>query len=151
MRELRSLLLILIISQCGYSQSIVSTAGEEFSSSSGRLSWTLGEPVIETVSSTSNILTQGFQQDYLNILSVSQHFNLDDLNIYPNPTRDVLFIHSKDHLQIFIFSTDGKELQLPVEVLNGNYVINTSGLSSGLYHLNILKENQTLELKLFKL
>jgi len=107
--------------------------------------------VIETVGSNSNILTQGFQQDYLNILNVSEHFNLDDLNIYPNPTRDILFIHSKDLIQIFIFSTDGKELRLPVEVLNGNYMINTSALSSGIYHLNILKENQTLEFKLIKL
>ena len=151
MIKLKVSLLFLIISQGAYTQSIVSNAGEEFSSSSGRLSWTLGEAVIETVSSTSNILTQGFQQDYLNILNVPEHFNLDDLNIYPNPTRDVLYISSKDHLQICILSTDGKELQLPVEVLNGNYMINTSALSSGMYHLNILKENQTIEFKLIKL
>lgn len=151
MRKLKVSLLFLIISQSAYTQSIVGNAGEEFSSSSGRLSWTLGEPVIETVSSTSNILTQGFQQDYLNILNVLEHFNLDDLNIYPNPTRDVLYIRSKDHLQIFIFSTDGKKLKCPVEVLNGNYMINTSALSSGMYHLNILKENQTIEFKLIKL
>ncbi len=151
MIKLKVSLLFLIISQGAYTQSIVSNAGEEFSSSSGRLSWTLGEAVIETVSSTSNILTQGFQQDYLNILNVPEHFNLDDLNIYPNPTRDVLYIRSKDHLQIGILSTDGKELQLPVEVLNGNYMINTSALSSGMYHLNILKENQTIEFKLIKL
>ena len=151
MIKLKVSLLFLIISQGAYTQSIVSNAGEEFSSSSGRLSWTLGEAVIETVSSTSNILTQGFQQDYLNILNVPEHFNLDDLNIYPNPTRDALYIRSKDHLQIFILSTDGKELQLPVEVLNGNYMINTSALSSGMYHLNILKENQTIEFKLIKL
>ena len=149
MRELNSLLLILIISHCGYSQSIVSTAGEEFSSSSGRLSWTLGEPVIETVGSNSNILTQGFQQDYLNILNVSEHFNLDDLNIYPNPARNgKISISTKNSLDknVVIYSILGSVVYN--KTIRSNEVINVQNLSTGLYLVQVEEDEKVSVRKL---
>lgn len=55
-----TLFMILMISS--YSQEVISTAGEHYENSNGSISWTIGEPVIETLESTNNYLTQGFHQ-----------------------------------------------------------------------------------------
>jgi hypothetical protein len=44
------------------SRSTLSSSGGYFSSSAGSLSWTIGQPAVSTLSSGTNMLTQGFQQ-----------------------------------------------------------------------------------------
>jgi hypothetical protein len=62
------------------------------------LSWTLGEPVIETFSNIPNdiILTQGFQQSHYNIVAIEEQVEPGfSLNAYPNPTSDQVTIEWK--------------------------------------------------------
>ena len=56
-----------------FGQEVVATDGDYSSVSSGSLSWTLGEIVVATTESPSGILTQGFQQDFENILAVAEN------------------------------------------------------------------------------
>ncbi len=45
-------------------QQVISTSGGHYQTENISMSWTVGEPVIETFAGTDVILTQGFQQPY---------------------------------------------------------------------------------------
>ena len=45
-----------------YSQEVINTAGEVYETPNGSISWTIGEPVIQTLEGSENYLTQGFHQ-----------------------------------------------------------------------------------------
>jgi len=55
-------------------QEIISTNGSYDEFSGGSISWTMGEPIIETLSNGSNYLTQGFQQTDLNVITMIESF-----------------------------------------------------------------------------
>lgn len=59
---LSSLLLPLIFCNYVYAQQVTSTSGATYSNAQGSLSVTVGEPVVQTISTINLILTQGFQQ-----------------------------------------------------------------------------------------
>jgi hypothetical protein len=131
-----------------YSQEVVSSGGEQFSNAEGSFTFTIGEPVIETFTGTENILTQGFQQNYEAILSVSSIPFSNIFSIYPNPFNDVLIIdYSK---------TTDKAITVSLQDLNGKVIMTKiysslspnnsielllSDLSDGLYLLNIIISN----------
>ncbi len=72
---------------------VVATAGDYFQGTNTSLSWTLGEPVIETFSNSGNILTQGFQQSKYIINNIYENpVNDFIINIYPNPANDIINI-----------------------------------------------------------
>jgi len=67
MKNLRSLFITLaLIAGCIQinAQQVIATAGGQYQGDNLMLSYTIGEPVIETFSSGELILTQGFQQPY---------------------------------------------------------------------------------------
>ena len=72
------------------SPEVISTAGDFFEVSGvGSLSWTLGEPVVETFTGQSAdvILTQGFQQPEDFGVGITEVFNTGNMSfsLYPNP------------------------------------------------------------------
>lgn len=97
MKKVIPFLFTFLLASVVYGQSItrdvVSTAGDYFVGESGSLSWTLGEPIIETFSSDDVILTQGFQQAYYQVVAVK---DLDtdtyDVRLFPVPARDFINI-----------------------------------------------------------
>jgi len=64
MKKIAILCLYLVISGINLvsAQQVISSGGDYFSNSVGSISQTIGETVIDTYSTSSNILTQGFQQ-----------------------------------------------------------------------------------------
>nr|NQU90848.1 hypothetical protein [Bacteroidota bacterium] len=67
MKQLKRTLFISLLSTAmmvANAQQVISTAGGYFEGDNISLSWTLGEPVIETFEGNGLILTQGFQQPY---------------------------------------------------------------------------------------
>jgi len=67
MKHLTLLISALAFAACIFqakAQQVVSTSGGYYEGENLSLSWTLGEPVIETFNSGNLILTQGFQQPY---------------------------------------------------------------------------------------
>ena len=94
------------------SQEIISTSGNYYEDASGiSLSWTIGESMTETYVNGTNILTQGFQQSRLTVVSV---FELEDIgitvNIAPNPTTDFinLYINDIKNINYQLFDFNGK-------------------------------------------
>jgi hypothetical protein len=146
---------ILIVSARLNAQSlaphVIASAGAYAVSSNFSLSWTLGEPVIETQTLHNIILTQGFQQPEIIISNVEDYSKSHFINIYPNPTFDVLkidiqFTNSSD-IEWQLFNTLGQtvktgSVKVEINVLN-KFHIDISEMPPTLYYL-LLHDNGNL-------
>ncbi|MFN5634071.1 MAG: T9SS type A sorting domain-containing protein [Flavobacteriia bacterium] len=72
-------------------QEVMATAGMYGTNSTGSLSLTIGEVITETGMVGSGILTQGFQQNYESILSLSE-ISENSIQVYPNPFSSHFFV-----------------------------------------------------------
>jgi len=101
----------LLLSTSVNAQEVITTAGDYNTSSTGSLSWTLGEVITETYSDGLNALTQGFNQSQL---SATATYELPGLNFkvtaYPNPTSDFIFIEAEQSqdLKYQLFNLNGE-------------------------------------------
>ena len=97
-------------------QEVVTTAGSYGETTSGSLSWTVGEPVIETITDGTNTLTQGFQQSKLTVTAINNlKISGIELSVYPNPTNSILSIELKTDKQ--------RDLLLSLFNLNGQLIL----------------------------
>jgi len=136
--------------------SVVSTAGDYSTSASGKLSWTVGEPAADILTTANYTLTVGFQQNWDNIVAVEDMENNWQVEAYPNPVTD----------KIFIRFTDKRSFEILIELINvtgakvfsektENMVeddlisIDVSSLKRGLYLLHIISPGLKTE-KVYK-
>jgi hypothetical protein len=69
--------------------SIVTSGGDFVTGKSASLSWTLGEMVTETASTTDHYFTQGFQQPFHELMTSLEPVTEEiSFSIYPNPAKD---------------------------------------------------------------
>lgn len=66
-------------------QEVITTDGGFGTSTHGTLSWTLGEVISETFSTSNYHLTQGFQQIHEGYLDINNLIHSNELTIFPNP------------------------------------------------------------------
>jgi len=144
-----SLTMLFFISGHCYSQQVISSAGTSAEGTNVRISWTVGEPVIETFTGTSVILTQGFHQSKLTITALEK-IDLPslELKVYPNPFFSQLHIAvvkgDWDNLEYLLFSLDGKLLQQKV-ALNQVETMNLESFTQGAYLLKVSRHhNETI-------
>lgn len=150
--------LSLFINYCGYSQSIspqvIATAGDHFSNTQVQLSWTIGEPIIETSVSNTSVLTQGFQQTNLTITSVEDFAQELKINIFPNPASDIINIEFKENFEGSLLRlVDGKGRTLTsrkVSLKTTIQQLNVAHISAGTYYLQLLTEDSKA-IKTFKI
>jgi hypothetical protein len=106
---------IILTSSICFSQTntlqIIGSAGNTATSANAQLSWTIGEPIVNTEINTNNILTQGFNQSVLLITSIDEKPNTN-ITIQPNPTSDFATINIDEsdllNAQYFLFDINGK-------------------------------------------
>jgi len=146
--------LALSFSATSYGQSIapavVANGGGNGSSSTHQISWTIGEPVIATYSTTSNQLTQGFHQTNLLVSSIKVAEAAFSLNVFPNPTTAILLLsldgeYRKDLIWSLVDVT-GRERQTgQIRSATTNHELNVEALEAGMYFLKLsTTENQIL-------
>lgn len=114
--------LIIIIfglgSTAAYAQQleVIATTGNSGKNFNGSLEWTIGELTTETLTSQSNILTQGFHQTKLTITGIKE-FTEQDLKIiaYPNPAGEIVWLSiaesyktMNDRLQYLLYDQNGR-------------------------------------------
>jgi hypothetical protein len=140
---------IFVFFLCVYSiqaQEVISCSGDYYEFSGGTLSWTIGECITESFTNNDIILTQGFQQSNLSIVSISEplepHFTLQ---LFPNPTHENLTVQIDDffNLKYRIYDSQGK-LIMEGEFISEESEIKLSHAAHGIYHLNILRENKLI-------
>jgi len=161
-RKLITLSVMLLIAGTCTGQSIarqvISNAGDYQSTADFSISYTIGEPVIETFISGNTILLQGFHQgDELITIpeSIEDEFRNTHFQIYPNPARDQLLINItqpiSSKLKVKIYSITGKliseQQHLPY---SKQTFINLSGFPPGTYILKIAGKKKK-KIKTFKL
>ena len=88
------------------SPSVIASAGDFFSNSSGSLSFTVAEmSMVQTFTATNNVLTQGFQQPEDNAVFIQENVVINaDVSIYPNPTTGKFILNyiASDESSTFI-------------------------------------------------
>ena len=100
----RSVVIILFIAALLYVPTTVwgqkvqpevqSAAGGHFANSTLRMSWTIGEIAVETLSNGNLRLTQGFHQPVIiKTVSVEEEYK-SSFSVYPNPAVDYVMINT---------------------------------------------------------
>ncbi|MCK4346434.1 MAG: T9SS type A sorting domain-containing protein [Bacteroidales bacterium] len=136
-----------------YAQEAVSTAGNYGKTTYGSLSWTVGEPVIETIKDGNSTLTQGFQQSRLTVTAIYDLKVPDiELSVYPNPTNSFLSIEVKTDKQrdllLSLFDINGK-LILQNNMAGNKQSIKMQNYKPATYILKITEANK--EIKTYKI
>jgi len=135
------------------SPNVFSSAGAFTTSSTNSLSYTIGEPMITTLSSSSVILTQGFQQPSLLNVDAVNYINGEkyDIVVYPNPTEgfinvSIKAINGKD-ISLQVFDVLGRNIYTTGNVLsNGEYltILDFTSFTQGIYFLSVYSEGQKI-------
>jgi len=156
----QNLLRICIITLISFScsevitaQEVLSSGGGYFSNSNGSISYTIGEPVIETYKEGDYIITQGFQQSNFIITTINDYMEIAwDISVYPNPANDfVKLIISKANLIGFeyrLYDLNGR-LLMQQQINDNETLLPFNNLPAGEYILKITSNYN--ELKSFQI
>lgn len=79
-------------------------------------------------------------EDYIEVKSKLNDF---ELNIYPNPVNDMLFVEGKGIIKVEIYNTLGQKLmEINNEGFNEKIELDCNRLKKGLFHLHIIYEDK---------
>lgn len=153
------ILTVVVLSLVGCSmngQESISTMGQDLSTSSGSLSFTLGQVSNETQDFSSSSLQEGVQQVYednstFGIIKNDLEYEFD---IYPNPFQDYILIQSQEDQLIgsnySIYDMSGR-IVLRGEINHSRTRINTQFMPSASYIINITSpENRSRSITIEK-
>jgi hypothetical protein len=138
---------LLLLTQGLYSQQVISAGGASATSTTAQLSWTIGEPVIETYTGTGIVLTQGFHQSRLVVTAAGQ-ISLPGilLSVYPNPVTDDLLLNITgdrvDNFGYSLYDFSGKIL-LSAKPAKQPEVIGMGNFPAGIYLLKVTGKNES--------
>jgi hypothetical protein len=142
--------LVLFTSSISTAQSVspevIATAGAHFAIPSIQISWTLGEPITQTLSNSSAQLTQGFQQSNISVVGISDYDFSYSVEAFPNPTIDVVRIELSDNVSegsLSIIDPTGKTI-LVKDITESEFLLDFAPYSQGTYFLNLMNENGML-------
>jgi hypothetical protein len=154
MKPIFVLLALLFAATVTQSQQVVASSGNSGSAAGYTVDWTLGEPVIETISSSGNILTQGMHQTKLLVTAISEiEFPGVEVKVYPNPTGRFLKIEVlQTGNELFFYEiSDITGRKVVLKELQGNTEeIDMGSFVSGIYFLYVLSQNHK-SVKVFKI
>jgi hypothetical protein len=153
MKYLIILLAIFMATNClsqSISRQVIGSAGADMSNSDATLSWTIGEPVIESFSADDYILFQGFHIGPLSAQisdNLSENFTSFDVTFYPNPVNDQLVIEFDELREknsiLQLFSITGKMIiSKKLSARSRRETINLSSFNSGTYFFKIIHDKK---------
>ncbi len=153
MKKIFYVIIFILASPALFAQEVTSSAGNYTEAGGVQLSWTLGEPVIETVTNGNTILTQGFHQTNLTVTAIGQLQAADmSLKVYPNPTSDFIKIELENEtgpINYSLFDLNGKLIFQDI-ITDINAKIPMSNYETGVYFLEVSNKNKRV-LQTFKI
>jgi len=153
--------LFVMVTQACISQTttpeILTTSGGYQSNASASLSWTLGEPIIETGNSPSNFLTQGFQQPADIIITTVDNTQNPKGNVtaYPNPASSLIYVSGTSNQPMLaeVYDLTG-QMVCKKTISTEDNSLNVGNLSNSIYLLKVFttegKLLQTLKIDKIK-
>lgn len=126
-----------------FAQEVTSAAGKTNSVAEYEVSWTLGEPVIETGVTGNYTLTQGFHQPKFTVTAIENFAENLSIKVYPNPTQQFILIQSDKQLEnakYALFGLSGKKL-MEGEIRSRSTKLNLENRASGSYILKLIEKN----------
>lgn len=133
---------------------VVASAGDHFTGTEAQLSWTIGEPLVDTYINGNEQVTQGFHQTHLTITVIIDHNDKDfNAKVYPNPVRYTLNIdldEPANGLQVILRDALGKPVLR--EEFNGlsRIRLDFNNYSPGVYYLHLINNDMTFS-RLYKI
>lgn len=154
-----SLLSILSIILCHsfLAQEVIATNGNYSTSAQGSLSWTMGEVITETLSTVDGHFTQGFQQNYEDILAVSDIGLNGELRIFPNPFQQEINLSISDSSPDYLIQILDYQSKIVLEEQiyfapgTNQITLNLSALSGGYYIVHLTTTDSQIVLPIVKL
>lgn len=144
--------LIFLVTACAVkimAQSSPLSAGNNASSASGSVSYSVGQVVYLTQSGNGNYLVEGVQQPYEISVSVGFEYNnvLLQAIVFPNPTSSHLLLQIaqlSEETFYELINTSGQIIDSQV-IESAVTKINTENIVSGVYYLRVKKQNQIIK------
>ena len=141
--------LALVASSTLHAQSVspevTASAGAHFAIPTIQMSWTLGEPITSTLTSSSSQLTQGFQQPSVSIVGISDYDYSYSVEAFPNPTVDVVRIQLSENIsdgKLSIIDPTGKTV-FSQDITESEFLLDFAPYTQGIYLLNFMNESGT--------
>lgn len=142
--------LVLVSSTATFAQSVTpevtATAGAHFAIPNYQMSWTLGEPITQTLSNSSAQFTQGFQQSNISVVGIDDYDFSYEVEVFPNPTVDVVHVKLSELVQegrISIVDPTGKRIY-ENEMDSDDFILDFAPYAQGTYFLNFSSSNGEL-------
>jgi hypothetical protein len=147
------LCLLCTFSVAVQAQEVVATSGGYGETSGAKVTWTIGEPVTETISGTNSILTQGFNQGDLIITMIKNPEEAGlTLKVFPNPVNENLTISAVNsevnNLKYVLINMGGKVL-IERNLSGSVSDISVRGLAPSTYLLKVYQGRK--EIGVFKI
>ena len=156
------LLVLLVVSWTGLkaqelSHQVLVVAANVANGSGYSISQTVGEPIVDFISSEKYDLTQGFQQPSCSLVTPQPPLG-NGVNVYPNPVIDDLkvemFGETGMEYELTIFGIDGSVYYRNRYECTGKFwrleVLDVSGFKRGLYFVRVEASNKKIA-RLFKI
>ncbi len=145
--------LMMLISWEICAQQVLSSTGGTGQNTSGSISFTLGELVIDTRDDGSRVLTQGFHQTEILLTALHDLSNTGiSIVAYPNPTHDFVNLKLENsrimNIEYLLFDFRGR-LLLKEKLTGNETTISFQSYSPGSYFIKVSvngKEIQTFKI-----
>ena len=129
-------------------QQVAASSGGTFNGNSISVSFTVGEPVINTLLQGNVMVTQGFHQPHLTVTALDEAKGVAlNIKAWPNPTTHFVQLEISNELtrgsSFQLFSMSGSLIQ--ERKLDGSITeISFQNMKSATYLLRVIQNNQTL-------
>ncbi len=146
--KINILFLLLFVAGSTTAQEVISANGGTATAAGTQVSWTIGEPVIATISDANNTLTQGFHQTKLTVTAINDiQVSGVEIKVYPNPTSDFVTVHFGKVVEkpaYFLFDLSGRMIQQK-NIESTDEKIDMTDYSGGSYILKLNSGQQPLQ------
>jgi hypothetical protein len=148
MRKIKKLIFVLLvfvihnsIQSQNISKQVIGTAGKTQNNTNLKISWTIGEPVVGLMTGGGSQIGNGFYQA-LNLTLLSVEGDKKDLkiNVYPNPTSQLIYVNHSELNKFQIQITDLNGKQIFSGTLEKDIPLDISNYTKGIYFLLIESE-----------
>ena len=142
-----SLMLSFVVSISLCAQSSINSAGAEATGQGGSLSYSVGQVVYSSSSSSAGAVSAGVQQAYeVSVATQVSATNLNiDASVYPNPTTDFLILNVseiEENYTYLVTDINGKQLKTGL-INNTQTSLDFSSYVTGTYFIKLAGQDNS--------